>query len=244
MSRSDLISLVRSRRSGEGHSVSDDTTAELPGIDAGEAWQGHSLNDPLTDPPQLSEAEVALRRHGPGHRGEWPADIPPRFGVVPARIDAIGDDAVIRGWRMAEYGDPSMLRIDARADLARRAAAAEWPSAVQELASVGGVSTQQLIAWVGAWKIAGAEGVAAIADRRSSIKDPDLLAEGREQLVSLGLDRRSIALNYDSIGMSPGILLVLSSGGLWFRLQGSGGHQDLNLSRGPSPDITELIDLP
>lgn len=244
MARNDLISLVRSRRSGDGAPVVNSEEAEPVGVGAEAVWLGRGVEDPLTEPPLPSEAEVSLRHAGPGHRGAWPVEIPPRFGVVPARIDALGDDAVIRAWRTTEYGDPSMLLIDARADLARRASVAEWPSAVQDLASLGGVTTQHLNAWVAAWRIAGADGVAAVADRRSWVKDPDLLAEGREQLVSLGLDRRSIALNYDSIGMSPGIVLILSPGGLWFRLQGAGSHQDLTLSRGPSRDITELIDLP
>ncbi|MGB6058227.1 MAG: SWIM zinc finger family protein [Microthrixaceae bacterium] len=243
MNRNDLISLVRSRRSGEPTTGPEAQDTEPEGVDPADIWLGRSIGDDLSEPPQPSEAEIALHNSGPGHRSEWPAEIPPRYGVVPARIDAIGDDAVIRAWRVTEYGDESMLGLDARSDLARRASAADWPSAVQDLASLGGVTTQHLTSWMNAWRVAGSEGVAAVADRRSWVKDPDLLAEGREQLVSLGLDRRSIAVNYDSIGMSPGIVLVLSPSGLWFRLQGGGSHQDLALSRGPSRDITELIDL-
>lgn len=243
MARNDLLALVRSRRSGDVADSPPGSDVDLAGISATELWQGRSLDDPLGPPPAPSAAEVALRSSGPGHRSPWRVEIPPRFGVVPARIDELANDAVVRAWRVIEYGDDSMVALDARSDLARWAANADWPSAVQELASLGGVTTQQLNAWTNAWRIARAEGVAAVADRRSWVKDPELLAEGREQLVDLGLDRRSIALNYDSIGLSPGIVLVLSARGVWFRLQGSGSYQDLTLAREPSRDITELIDL-
>ncbi len=244
MTRNDLLNLVRSRRSGDRSG--DDTpgtAAPRSGVPAERIWQERSIEDPLPAPPAASAAEVALRSHGPGHRSDWRVEIPPRYGIAPERIDDLARDAVLRAWRMIEYGEDSMIRLDARSDLARRAAVAEWPSSLADLASLGGVTTQHLTAWTNAWRVAGSEGVAAVADRHSWVKDPELLAEGREQLVSLGLERRSIALNYDSIGMSPGIVLVLQPSGFWYRLQGSGSYQDLSLSRPPSTDITELIDV-
>ncbi len=137
---------------------------------------------------------------------------------------------------------PSGLRASARADLARRVAVD--PDRLVELASLAGVTTGRLKDWARAWAIAGDDAVAVVADPRSWSEDQDRLEAAHDDLVALGLPRRSIALNYDSLRTGPRTWLVLGPRNRWYRLSGTGKHQDLELDGAPADAVTELVDPP
>ncbi|CAN5452691.1 SWIM zinc finger family protein [soil metagenome] len=244
--REELISLVRSRRAGAaGTTLAAEDPALPEGADAAAVWRGSSLDDPLAEPPGL----VASRRpasglHRPGRYTAWDADIPAKQQVDTHRVDALAIDAIERAWSMIVDGRPSGLAAGPRADLARRAAVSGWPVGVSELADLAGVTAQRLGSWAEAWQLAGDAGVAFVADDDAWSTDQQLLSEGRELLVETGHPRRSVALNYDSLRMSQSQLLVIGPDGRWYRLQGSGKHQDLRLVRPPSEDLRELVDPP
>ena len=181
--------------------------------------------------------------HRPGRHASWDADIPTKHGIDTQRIDDLAIDAIERAWGMIVDGRASGLHAGPRADLARRAAAS-WPLDTASLAERAGVTPLHLAAWAEAWQLGGDAGVAVVADDDAWSTDQQLLAEGRELLVEMGHPRRSVALNYDSLRMSHHILFVIGPDGRWYRLHGSGKHQDLRLARPPADDLRELVDPP
>ncbi len=242
--REELISLVRSHRAASSGAALTETDEDRPdGVLATEAWLGHRLDDPLPElPDELLVSRSAALSRGPGHRAPWDVDLPPNQGIDPHRIDDLAEDAVVRAWTTIVDGATAGLLVPARADLARRAAGAASRAELSELADLAGVSAARLQAWAEAWSIAGSAGVAAVADADGWSTNQEVLAHGRDLLVELGVPRRSIALNYDSLRMRDNVWLVVGHDGRWFRLHGSGKHQDLRLVQPPSDDVRDLLD--
>jgi len=244
MAREAFISLVRTRRAAAAGTVITAPQEEAPaGVLAEDAWRGHQPNDPLLAPPEIVHTRrLTHASHGPGRYSPWDAKIPAQHKVSTERVDALALDAVERAWSMIVDAQPSGLDSSATADLARRATLAGSVLATAELADYAGVTPQRLTAWARAWDIAGDAGVAVIADSDSWSTDQQLLAEGRQRLVEMGHSQRSIALNYHSLRMSEGLLLVIGPDQRWYRLSGSGLRQDMRLEQPPSEDIRDLIE--
>lgn len=238
ISRDELIELVRSRRGDSG--VTGAVAAAEPGIDAAQLWAGRSLGDALPAPPSLPGPTRPLQH--PGRHVPWGAQPPGRFGVDPTRVDELAEDAVLRAWRMLVDGEPSGLAASPVADLARRGATR--PEALRDLAASAGVTPGRLAAWAEAWRVGGDDAVTVLAEPESWSTDQSALDAGRELLVELGLARRSVALNYDSLLMASTVWLVIGPDGRWYRLHGQGKHQDLRLGAPPSADIRDVVDPP
>ena len=246
MTREAFISLVRTRRAAAAGTVIPAPQEEAPaGVLAEDAWRGRQLNDPLLAPPEIVHTRrLTHASHGPGRYSPWDANIPAQHKVSTERVDALALDAVERAWSMIVDAQPSGLDSSATADLARRATLAGSVLATAELADYAGVTPQRLAAWALAWDMAGDAGVAVIADSDSWSTDQQLLAEGRQRLVEMGHSQRSIALNYHSLRMSEGLLLVIGPDQRWYRLAGSGLRQDMRLEQPPAEDIRDLIEEP
>ncbi len=243
--REELISLVRSRRAASSGAAVQDAEQDVPeGVLATDAWLGHRLDEPLPElPDELLAARSGTLARGPGHRAAWDVDLPPNQGIDPRRIDELAEDAVLRAWAMIVDGATSGLLVAPRADLARRAAGAVSRAELSDLADLAGITAARLQTWAEAWSVAGSAGVAAVADADGWSTNQEVLAHGRDLLVELGVPRRSIALNYDSLRMADNVWLVVGQDGRWFRLHGSGKHQDLRLVQPPSDDVRDLLDL-
>ena len=243
--REELISLVRSRRAASSGAAVQDAEQDVPeGVLATDAWLGHRLDEALPElPDELLAARSGTLARGPGHRAAWDVDLPPNQGIDPRRIDELAEDAVLRAWAMIVDGATSGLLVAPRADLARRAAGAVSRAELSDLADLAGITAARLQTWAEAWSIAGSAGVAAVADADGWSTNQEVLAHGRDLLVELGVPRRSIALNYDSLRMADNVWLVVGQDGRWFRLHGSGKHQDLRLVQPPSDDVRDLLDL-
>ena len=243
--REELISLVRSRRAASSGAAVHDAEQDVPeGVLATDAWLGHRLDEPLPElPDELLAARSGTLARGPGHRAAWDVDLPPNQGIDPRRIDELAEDAVLRAWAMIVDGATSGLLVAPRADLARRAAGAVSRAELSDLADLAGITAARLQTWAEAWSVAGSAGVAAVADADGWSTNQEVLAHGRDLLVELGVPRRSIALNYDSLRMADNVWLVVGQDGRWFRLHGSGKHQDLRLVQPPSDDVRDLLDL-
>ena len=243
--REELISLVRSRRAASSGATVHDTEEDRPeGVLATDAWLGHRLDEPLPElPDELLAARSGTLARGPGHHAAWDVDLPPNQGIDPRRIDELAEDAVLRAWAMIVDGATSGLLVAPRADLARRAAGAVSRAELSDLADLAGITAARLQTWAEAWSVAGSAGVAAVADADGWSTNQEVLAHGRDLLVELGVPRRSIALNYDSLRMADNVWLVVGQDGRWFRLHGSGKHQDLRLVQAPSDDVRDLLDL-
>ncbi len=246
ISREEFISLVRARRAAAAGTVLNDVAEKPPeGILAAEAWSGAQLDDPLAPPPEIVHTRrMSHSSHGPGRYSPWDAQIPAQHRISTERVDALALDAVERAWGMIVDAQPSGLSSSATADLARRSTLATSSFGAAELADFSGVSPVRLTAWAQAWLVAGDPGVAVVADTDSWSTDQQLLAEGRERLVESGFARRSIALNYHSLRMSEGLLLVIGPDNKWYRLAGSGQRQDMRLEQPPSSDIRDLVEEP
>lgn len=234
MPRDELIELVRARRGATSAPEPDDGP---PGVDATTLWAGRSLHDPLPEPP---EGAIAATPRRPGRLVPWGAELPGRSGIDPTRVDELAEDAVERGWLMLADDAPSGLSGTPLADIARRAGAR--PERLAELAGRAGVAPLKLRAWAEAWRVGGDVAVAVLSDAETWSTDQTLLSEGREQLVELGVARRSIALNYDSLLMLSTTWLVVGPDRRWYRLQGQGKHQDLRLALAPSADVVDLVE--
>ncbi|MEI7887161.1 MAG: hypothetical protein WCJ04_07195 [Actinomycetes bacterium] len=244
ITREEFISLVRARRAAAAGTVLSARPEAAPeGVLAAEAWRGSQLHDPLPPPPELVHTRrLSHTNHGPGRYAPWDAHIPAQHRVNTERVDALAIDAVERAWAMIVDAQPSGLQASATADLARRSTRSGSVLSTAELAEFAGVTAQRLTAWAQAWRVAGDAGVAVIANPDSWSTDQQLLGEGREQLVELGHPRRSIALNYHSLRMSEGLLLVIGPDRKWYRLAGSGQRQDMRLEQPPSDDIRDLVE--
>ena len=243
--REELISLVRSRRAASSGATVQDPEQDRPeGVLATDVWLGHRPDDPLPElPDELLAARSGSLARGPGHRAAWDVDLPPNQGIDPRRVDDLAEDAVLRAWAMIVDGATSGLLVPPRADLARRAAGAVTRAELSDLADLAGITAARLQTWADAWSIAGSAGVAVVADADGWSTNQGVLAHGRDLLVELGVPRRSIALNYDSLRMADNVWLVVGHDGRWFRLHGSGKHQDLRLVQPPSHDVRDLLDL-
>ena len=241
MPRDELLSRVRDRRRGQG---SEPEAESLPGVDAVVAWGGRRPGDPIGDPPDVV---VAPRRHAaaPGYRPPWEAKLPAELGVDTRRVDALADDAIWRAWLMISDGAPSGLASAHDADVARRAAALDGPRQRGALADTVGIPRERLDALAEAWTLGGDEGVDVLAEiDRVWSTDQTALAAGRDELVGLGWSKRSVALNYDSLGMRNGVLLVIAPSGRWFKLRMRGARQGLHLEAPPTADVCDLVDPP
>jgi uncharacterized Zn finger protein len=240
--RDELIAMVRSRRSG-ATTAPERADPARQGVPSSTAWHGRSIGDAPTAPPAEATGLHYTSIAHPGHVTPWDADIPAKQAVDPARIDELAEDAVHRAWTMLVDGAPSGLRSGPRADLARRAASAPSARHLTELAAFAGVTPHRLRAWAEAWSLGGDPAVAVIADDLWSTDSAEL-ERARERLVEAGFSRRSVALNYDSLRLAGNVWLVLGPDGRWYRLRGSGKHQDLELAAPPSSDVVDLVDAP
>ena len=241
--REDLISMVRAHRSGTEVATGRAAAAAPEGALASAAWTGHRLDDPPAAPPPELAGHRATALSHPGQVAPWEADVPDSQAIDPRRIDALGQDAVDRAWSMLVDGAPSGLHAGPRADLARRAAFADSPRHVQELADLAGVTAPRLRAWAEAWLLGGDDAVTVVADDLWSTDAVELEA-ARERLVELGYSRRSVALNYDSLRLAGNVWLVLGPDRRWYRLKGSGKHAELRLAAPPAADVVDLVDSP
>lgn len=242
MPRDDLIAMVRSHRSGSD-SAEPMTESKAEGVLASATWQDRTPQDRPTPPPAEVLAQRAATLLHPGNVAPWDADIPANQAIDTTRIDELARDAVHRAWAMLVDGAPSGLSAGPRADLARRAVFAESSRHVAELADLAGITPQRLRAWAEAWSLGGDAAVAVIADDLW-VTDPQELESARERLVDAGFSRRSVALNYDSLRLAGNVWLVLGPDRRWYRLHGSGKHQDLRLAAPPATDVVDLVEPP
>lgn len=238
-----LRSMLAERRPGASP---DAGTPSSRGVVAEAAWQGHALDEPIAPLPSDLARHLATPAR-PTWPVPWDVVVPGGDAVDPRRIDDVAADASERAWAMLADGASSGLHAGPRADLARRASAL----GPRELATLGTrvkLSTATLTAWVEAWRMGGDSAVGVVADEDSWSIDQVRLAAGRDELVALGIPKRSVALNYDSLGMPKGVKLVIGPDGRWYRLVAVAGprgvRDQLHLAASPSDDVTDLVDPP
>lgn len=242
ITESELTDLLRLRKRGAG----DVTESSAPmGVDAATAWAAPVVND--LEVLDQFHAELVAPSH-PGRTLGWDVNVDVGDPVDPRRVDELAIDATRRAWAMLVHGLPSGLRASALGDIARVAAAATHATELSNLSTRTRLSTTALKAWAEAWRIGGDEAVAVIADEDTWLIDQDRLAAGRETLVELGIPKRSVALNYDSLGMPRGIKLVIGEDGRWYQIHSKpgvrGSRDQLHISRPPSFDIADVVDRP
>lgn len=248
VSRDDLLDAVRKARTGgepegtgQGGSGTEPAAADLPGVDAAWAWEGSTLDDELPTLPDAARPRTSARGGPPLSIAAWTPDLPPRAGVDTDALDELALDAARRAWFMLVDGADSHLRLDRRADLARRAT--DDPAGRVALAAAAGVTPAQLRVWADAWNAGGQHAVTVVADHRSWSTDQDALSAGRDLLVEAGMTKRSIALSFDSLGLADGVWFVIGPDDRWYPLTGPERHAQLELLGPPSEDVRDLLAL-
>lgn len=246
--RQELMDAVRAARSGSPVEDSDPadgvghraTPSDPPGVDATTAWADRRPGDELGPLPSPAPGSAAHLGAGATLPPPWDPELPRHAGVEPRRVDALAEDAARRAASMLIDGAGSGLGDPPVVDVARRAAAS--PDDAADLASRAGLTAGHLRALAAAWDLAGAEGVRVVATPDSWLTDQDVLSAGRDRLVDQGLDRRSIALNYDSLRMQATTWFVVGPDRRWYRLRGATKHDGLHLEAGPCDDPVDLLD--
>ena len=246
-SREEVLEMVRDFRPVGATQEPDQSGPQAPeGVDAAEAWSAWDDRAGLGEVPPIVRA--AMRRAsiatGPAHVPVWEAELPPAAAADAFEVRLAAQDAVDRAWQMLANDSDSGLKESAIADLARRVGAVRDSHSARRLAKTLGVTPQVLQNWHEAWVLGGEVGVVAIQTGAPWSTDQARLAEGREQLVELGIAKRSIALNYDSLGLKDGVRLVLLPGGWWCKLHTRDRGVDSTLLAAPQKEITDLVDAP
>ena len=241
MARDDLMAMVREQRGGRAIESVEPPTPK--GVRAASAWGRQPLDAPLEPLPEIVTIRDA-NHHRSSRHTPWEAEIPRGHRVDTTSVDDLAIDAALRAQAMLTDGRPSGLRANSRADVARRAAGLDRGPAVAQLAERLGLEPTALRRWADAWTLGGDHGVAMVADPNAWSTDSAALEAGRDALVDLGYARRSIALNYDSLRMKANVWLALGFDGRWYRLQGRGKSQELQLAVPPSIDVCDLVELP
>lgn len=246
LSREALLAMMAERRRGGTGARSEVMTAR--GVVASAAWAGHDLDDvpePLSLPRSLARY-VAAPPHA-ANPAPWEARVPPGESVDPRRVDELAVDATERAWLMLVDGAPSGLSASPRGDLARRAGAAH-PRELETLAARTKLTPATLKTWANAWELGGDIGVEVVADEDTWSIDQERLSAGRDQLVELGFPKRSVALNYDSLGMPKGVKVVIGPDARWYHLQfraaRRGERDSVHLVAVPSDDIADVVEPP
>ena len=247
MRRSDLMELVRARRSELGGEAGDDEPRngdpEALGVDAAEVWRDRPLDAPLERLPEVVAHALAAVPPRPVSPPAWDASLPAELGISPTQIDRLAADAADRAFDMLTTDAPSQLRIGSDADLARRASTLDRLQA-DSLARAMGWHPSYLAARVEAWRLAGELGVLMLADSELWSTDQAALDAGRDALMGVGFSRRQVSLNYDSLRMRGNVWLALGPDGRWYRLHESGKRHEMRLDAAPSEDITDLVEPP
>ena len=228
LDRSGVLDAVRARRAtvDAAGPTSPPPLAE-PGVVARDAWR--------REPGPLPHAPTP--RAASGRPAAWPSD-PPRH----APFDAIGMrrlavDAIERAWRMRTDDASACLDLDARDDLARRAARADRAEA-RVLAERAGLSDAQLGGMADAWDVAGADGVHVI-DEPSWIPTIAEMVAARDLVATIINPRAAIQVRANRITVGGSRQFRRSRDGRWYRFEKLAGRWTLR--DGPAEQIDELL---
>ncbi|NLA36727.1 MAG: hypothetical protein GX868_13745 [Actinobacteria bacterium] len=221
---------------------------EPVGVLAVEAWSGTSLDDIEQTWMPTIPLELSGHLRAPSVETTpmpWEVRLSLDDPIDPSRVDELALDATERAWLMLSDGVGSGLDATVHGDLARRALTVLHSPELTILASRVRHSVEVLRSWAAAWQLGGDIAVEVLADPRSRRTDQQQLAGGRDALVELGIPRRSVALNYDSLGMPGGIKLVVGADGRWYRIHSEaaarGRPETWYLDAPPSTEIEDLI---
>ncbi len=142
------------------------STAPLAMLDARRAWSATARPFP----------GLPARAAEPGSLSPFASAPPPSAPFSADGLLILGNDAARRAWRVLD-GDAASaaLGLDSAADLARRAAEVPGTPPLSEWADRAGITRPELEARVGAWQLAGPEGVEAQMDWVESLEISQLV---------------------------------------------------------------------
>lgn len=248
--RVELLGRIRARRragaegaaagSAGAQSGNGDMSAPSPARSTSDPWGSWTVRRTLGEPPRVTPGN-RMEENDPG---EWvqfrPTPSVSRQRDAGSVFDELRRDASLRATLMLSEGAPSMVEADFRVDLARLVANGDWQGRQHEAARAVGLSPDQLAALVDAFRLGGAEAVIALDDSSTWSVDQDLLGAARDELVDLGFERRSVSLNYNSLGIGRGHLLVRGRTGHWYLIAVARPRRAQHLVLGPLDRPGEL----
>lgn len=215
---------------GEGGAVhgGGELAPDLPGIDAAVAWARELAELP----------SVPLLANAPSRPAAWPGD-PPRHAPFDGDgLRALVADAARRAWELAAGLVDTGLALDARADLARRAASAS-PTERDRLARASGVAAVDLESIAEAWTHAGAGGVRAHDEARWT-PPPLEMARARDLIADAGLVARRVHVSGNRVSAEGRLQFRRSRDGFWYLFTKSSGRW--RLAAPPEADLDDLLD--
>jgi uncharacterized Zn finger protein len=233
--RTAVLAGVRARRAGDeagaGGAAALTAAAPDPGVPAAEAWGREP--GPLPRVP-------APPHDGPGRPAPWPSDPPTGAPFEASGLTALAVDAAARAWAVRAGVGRSWLDLDAEADLARRAAAAEEPER-RDLAVRGGTTEAVLDTQAAAWAAAGPDGLRVLGEGAWPAPEAEMAA-AREKVLGWGVPARSVQVRANRVTVAGDQQLRRSRDGRWYRFEKRSGRWTMTAP--PADDVDELLDLP
>jgi hypothetical protein len=226
--RDRLVADVRSRRRGASPGGPDAGAAPDdadPGVPARQAWAAvPGPRPPLPTPPEV-----------PGRPAPWPSDPPLGAPFSGDGLDVLAVDAAERAWAQLRGEGDSGLRLDARADLARRAAAVlgDVPR-FSALARAARASVADLERRARAWHHGGAAGL-AVLDQPGWRPPVAVMAEGRRLVADAVGPGVTLFVRDDRI-LAGRILLRYAPDGRWWRMEKHRGRWEVAAPPAEAPD--------
>lgn len=157
----------------------------------------------------------------PGTPAPLVTDPPAGSGLLATELAALAADASRRAWDLATGEGDGGLRLDAEADLARRAASALGTPAFARMVTVSGWRSRELVALATAWGHGGAGALSALVDRW----DPpgEVLEEARQRLASHG----RLRVDGNRVTLGRGMQLRYGRDGRWYRCERRSGGWEI-----------------
>jgi uncharacterized Zn finger protein len=196
--------------------------------DAFAAWS--ATGDRLV--PELPEPPPAPIPPAP-----WPVDPQPETGLDGAELHHLAADAASRAWAVLRGGEPAMLGLSERHDLARRAASALGSPRFDDLAARTGMSGRSLARLAIAWREGRGPGVDALeaAPWRPS---PEPLIAARQALDEAGTPMAEVKIVANRVTVGGQFQLRFGTDRRWYRFEKVSGAWEL-----AGPPVDDPADL-
>jgi uncharacterized Zn finger protein len=231
--RDQVLAGVRAARAASGGGSQRSELPVEPGtIRVGEAfarWSPSSV---------LATSELPEPSAGPVLPAPWPVDPPASAGIDGDELHALASDAAQRAWAVLRADEPTMLQLDERHDLARRAAGALGSPRFDVLASRTGISGRALARLAIAWREGQGAGVDAL-EQAPWRPSPEPLMAARRALEEAGVAMTDVRIRANRVTVGGRYQLRYGTDRRWYRFEKVSGTWEL--SGAPVGDPADLL---
>lgn len=226
--RDEILDDIRRRRVGDGEPMEDPVgDGETGKWTAADAW-----SRPLGELPMVPPVADA-----PGRPAAWPSDPPAHAPFTGEGLRALVADAARRAWDLAAGSADGGLALDARCDLARRAAHAS-PSQRTAMADRTGIAAVDLDVLATAWTHGGPSAVRATDEGRWT-PPPLEMAAARDLICDAGFADRRVHVSGNRVTAEGRLQFRRSRDGYWYLFSKASGRWTMVAP--PAEDLEELV---